>query len=44
RSLEFPEEIRTDGVEAKLKNGVLTLSLPKLEPRPELKPKKVEIK
>ncbi|NOZ76087.1 MAG: Hsp20/alpha crystallin family protein, partial [Euryarchaeota archaeon] len=30
RSLEFPEEIRTDGVEAKLKNGVLTLSLPKL--------------
>ena len=44
RALEFPEELITDDVNADLKEGVLRLSLPKKEPKPELKPKKVKIK
>jgi len=44
RSLELPEELKTDGVEAELKDGVLTVMLPKVEPKPEHKPKKVKIK
>ncbi|RMF91802.1 MAG: Hsp20/alpha crystallin family protein [Methanobacteriota archaeon] len=44
RSVQLPEELKTEGVEAKLKDGVLTIHLPKANPRPELKPKKVEIK
>jgi len=44
RSLELPEELKTDTVEAELKDGVLTVSLPKMEPKPETKAKKVSIK
>lgn len=44
RALEFPEELKTDNVDAELKNGILTLKLPKVEPKPEHKPKKVQIK
>jgi len=44
RSLELPEELKTDGVEAELKDGVLTVMLPKIKPKPEHKPKKVKIK
>jgi HSP20 family protein len=44
KSVEFPEEVKTDSVDAKLKDGVLTISLPKVEPKPELTARKVEIK
>jgi|Deesub1362A_J573_1020465.scaffolds.fasta_scaffold00098_27 HSP20 family protein len=44
RSIELPEELKTDDVEAELKEGILTITLPKLEPKPEYKAKKVKIK
>jgi HSP20 family protein len=44
RSIEFPDEIKTDTVEAELKDGVLNVSLPKVEPKPENKSTKVKIK
>jgi HSP20 family protein len=44
RHLELPEEIKTDSVEAEMKDGVLTMSLPKIEPKPEYKATKVKIK
>ncbi len=44
RSLDLPEELKTDEVEAELKEGILTVMLPKVEPKPEYKPKKVKIK
>jgi HSP20 family protein len=44
RSVEFPDKIKTNTVEAELKDGVLILSLPKAEPRPEFKATKVKIK
>jgi HSP20 family protein len=40
RALELPEELKTDNVEAELKDGVLTINLPKVEPKPEYKAKK----
>jgi hypothetical protein len=36
--------IKTDTVEAEFKDGVLNLSLPKLEPKPESKSTKIKIK
>jgi len=44
RSLELPEELKTDNVEAELQDGILKLNLPKIEPKPEHKSKKVKIK
>jgi HSP20 family protein len=44
RAIELPEELKTDNVDAELKNGILIVSLPKLEPKPEQKSKKVYIK
>mgnify|MGYP000664761225 CR=1 FL=1 len=44
RALELPEELKTDNVDAELKDGILTVKLPKMEPKPERKPKKVQIK
>ena len=44
RSLDLPEELKTDNVDAELEDGVLKISLPKLEPKPKKKSKKVEIK
>ena len=44
RAVELPEELKTDDVDAELKDGVLTVSLPKIEPKPERKAKKVQIK
>jgi HSP20 family protein len=44
RSLEFPEEIKTEKIDAELKDGILKISMPKVEPRPEHKPKKINIK
>ncbi|RLF60219.1 MAG: hypothetical protein DRN27_00050 [Thermoplasmata archaeon] len=44
RALELPEELKTDDVDAEFKDGVLWLSLPKMDPKQEIKPKKVKIK
>jgi HSP20 family protein len=44
RSVELPDELITDNVDAELIDGVLFLNLPKLEPKPEQKAKKVKIK
>jgi HSP20 family protein len=44
RALEVPEEVKTDKVDAELSDGVLTLKLPKMEPKPEYKAKKINIK
>ncbi len=44
RAVELPEDLKTDKVDAELKDGVLTVSLPKTEPKPEYKAKKVQIK
>lgn len=44
RALELPEELQTEKVDAELKHGILTLKLPKMEPKPKYKPKKVQIK
>jgi len=44
RSLELPEELKTDSIDAELKEGILTLKLPKVKPRPEQKAKKIKIK
>lgn len=40
RSFNLPEEVEADHVHAELKQGVLTLSIPK---KPEAKPQKVQI-
>lgn len=44
RSLEFPEELKTDKIDAELKDGILKISMPKVEPKPEHKPRKINIK
>ena len=44
RAVELPEELKTDSIDAELKDGVLIVSLPKLEPKPVQKAKKVQIK
>ena len=44
RALELPEELKTDSVDAELRDGILTVKLPKVEPKPEDKPKKIKIK
>jgi len=44
RSFQVPEELKTGRVEAELKDGVLTLSLPKTEPKPKYEATKVKIK
>jgi HSP20 family protein len=44
RLIAFPEEIDPSKVEGSMKNGVLELKIPKKEPKPEEKPRKVELK
>jgi HSP20 family protein len=44
RRTEFPAKIKSDQVEAEFNDGVLTLALPKVEPKPEYKTTKVKIK
>ena len=44
RSLELPEQIKSDNVDAEFKDGVLTVMLPKVEPKPKHKTSKVKIK
>ena len=44
RYLELPEELKTNDAEAEFKDGVLTLTLPKVQPKPKHESKKVKIK
>jgi HSP20 family protein len=44
RTIELPEDLKTDDVDAELKDGVLRVSLPKLEPKPVQKSKKIKIR
>ncbi len=44
RSVEFPEKIKTETVDAELKDGILLLTIPKLEPKSEYKSTRVKIK
>lgn len=44
RFVAFPEEVAPDKVEGTMKEGVLELNIPKKEPKPEEKPRKVELK
>lgn len=44
RSLELPEEIKSDNVDAEFKNGILTVMFPKIEPKQKHKSNKVKIK
>jgi HSP20 family protein len=44
RCLELPEELKTGSIDAELKDGVLTLSLPKAEPKARIESTKVKVK
>jgi HSP20 family protein len=44
RYITFPEEVAPANAEGSMKEGVLELKIPKREPKPEEKPKKVELK
>lgn len=44
RFFDLPEEIKTDGAEAKMNNGVLILTLPKVKPKPKIESTKLKIK
>ena len=44
RFIAFPEEVDPAKVEGCMKDGVLELRVPKKEPKPEEKPRKVELK
>lgn len=44
RSFEFPDEIKPDEVNAEMKEGVLTIDMPKQKPTPHIKSKKVKVK
>ena len=44
RYIAFPEAVAPNKVEGSMKDGVLELKVPKKEPKPEEKPRKVELK
>jgi HSP20 family protein len=44
RSVSFPEEVDAARAEGTMNNGVLELRIPKKEPVPEKKPRKIELK
>jgi HSP20 family protein len=44
RFIAFPEEVDPSKVEGSMKEGVLELKVPKKEPKPEEKPRKVALK
>ena len=44
RFIAFPEEVEPSKVDGSMKEGVLELKVPKKEPKPEEKPRKVELK
>jgi len=44
RSIAFPEEVDPTKAEGTMKEGVLELKVPKKEPKPEVKARKIELK
>jgi HSP20 family protein len=44
RAVSFPEEVDPAKAEGKMNNGILELKIPKREPKPEVKPRKLELK
>jgi HSP20 family protein len=44
RAVSFPEEVDPAKAEGKMNNGILELKIPKKEPRPEAKSRKLELK
>ncbi|MDD1758549.1 MAG: Hsp20/alpha crystallin family protein [Methanotrichaceae archaeon] len=44
RTVNFPEEVDPSKVEGTMDNGVLELKIPKKEPKPEEKMRKVQLK
>lgn len=44
RSIAFPEEVDPDKADGSMNNGILELKIPKKEPRPEQRPRKIEIR
>jgi len=44
RAVSFPEEVDPTKTDGKMNNGVLELKIPKKEPKPETKPRKIELK
>jgi HSP20 family protein len=44
RDVSFPEEVDPSKAEGRMNNGVLELKIPKKEPKPEAKPRKLELK
>ena len=44
RRFDFPEEIKSNNVEAVMNDGILNITMPKEKPSPEYKAKKVKIK
>lgn len=44
RYFELPEDIKTEEVDAKMKNGVIILTIPKVKPEPRVETKKIKIK
>jgi len=44
RHLQLPEELKTNDVDAQFKDGVLTLTLPKVKSKPPYESKKVKVK
>jgi len=43
RSVAFPEEVDPSKAKGSMKDGVLELNVPKKEPKPEEKPRKIEL-
>lgn len=43
RSIAFPEEVDPAKAEGTMKEGVLELKVPKKEPKPEVRPRKIEL-
>ncbi len=44
RNFDLPEEINSDEVEAEFNDGILSIMLPKVEPKPKKKSRTVDIK
>ena len=44
RAVTFPEEVDPAKAEGKMTDGILELKIPKKEPRPEIKPRKLDLK
>jgi HSP20 family protein len=44
RTISFPEEVDSSKADGSMKEGVLTLKVPKKEPKPEAKTRKIELK